>query len=40
MERRGSFLNNVPPGVYFVRVRPMNGCGVGRASNEVKVQVR
>ena len=40
MARSGSFLNDVPPGVYFVRVRPMNGCGVGRASNEVKVQVQ
>jgi hypothetical protein len=28
-----------PPGVYFVRLRGLNGCGVGAASNEVVVTV-
>ncbi len=28
-----------PPGVYFVRLRGLNGCGVGAASNEVIVTV-
>ena len=28
-----------PPGVYFVRLRGLNGCGAGAASNEVVVTV-
>jgi hypothetical protein len=33
-------VSGVPAGTYFVRVRPVNGTGVGPASNEVAVTVR
>lgn len=32
-----SFTATVPLGVYYVRLRAVNGCGVGPASNEVAV---
>lgn len=34
-----SFAATVPLGVYYVRVRAVNGCGVGPASNEVAVNL-
>ena len=38
--RDKSLQISVPPGVYFVRIRPTNACGAGLPSNEVRVQVR
>jgi hypothetical protein len=35
----GLTFPNVPPGQYYVRVRGLNGRGVGPASNEVRVVV-
>ncbi len=40
MNRGRSFENVAPPGVYFVRVRPVNACGAGQPSNEVRLEVR
>ena len=38
--RDKALQTSVPPGVYFVRVRPTNACGAGLPSNEVRIQVR
>jgi predicted phage tail protein len=35
-----SLVTGVPPGVYYVRIRAVNGNGVSGPSNEVAVQVR
>jgi hypothetical protein len=32
-----SLATSVPPGTYFVRVRGVNACGTGPASNELIV---
>jgi hypothetical protein len=32
--------SNSPAGTYFVRIRGVNGCGTGPASNEVTVVVQ
>src|SRR5439155_713330 len=34
-----SFAKTLAPGVYYMRVRAANGCGVGQTSNEVRVEV-
>jgi len=34
-----SFTGNAPVGTFYVRVRAVNGCGTGLASNEVSVTV-
>jgi predicted phage tail protein len=36
---RLSFTSNAPPGVYFIRVRARNSCGIGPASIERSVSV-
>ncbi len=38
--RELSLTTFVPPGTYYVRVRPVDTCGAGRPSNEVMVRVR
>ena len=38
--RNSSFFTAAPPGIYFVRVRPVNTCGAGRPSSDVRVEVR
>ncbi len=40
MGRKRGFLTDAPPGVYYVRVRPVNACGGGVASNEERLVVR
>jgi hypothetical protein len=40
MQRASSLVAQAPPGQYFVRVLPMNACGAGVASNEVRVVVQ
>jgi hypothetical protein len=40
MQRASSLLTAVGPGRYYVRVRPVNMCGPGPASNEVVVEIR
>jgi hypothetical protein len=40
MARATQLVTDVPPGVYYARVRPTNACGGGVASNEVKIVVR
>ncbi|MFN7978433.1 MAG: fibronectin type III domain-containing protein [Vicinamibacterales bacterium] len=40
MARAKQLLTDVPPGVYYVRVRPTNACAGGFASNEVKLVVK
>ena len=37
--RIDSLQTPVPPGVYYVRIRPANACGAGVPSNEVRVQI-
>jgi hypothetical protein len=39
MGRATAFTAVAPPGLYYVRVRPANACGVGPASNEFAVLV-
>lgn len=40
MGRAKQFLTDVPPGVYYVRIRPTNACAGGFTSNEVKLVVK
>jgi hypothetical protein len=40
VQRASSLRTQAPPGQYFVRIRPMNACGKGVASNEVRVVVQ
>ncbi len=40
MGRERAFLTNAPAGTYFIRVRPVNGCGSGATSNEVRLDVK
>lgn len=40
MGRAKELLTDVPPGTYYVRMRPTNACGAGFASNEVKLLVK
>jgi hypothetical protein len=38
--RASAFAADVPPGTYFVRIRPTNVCGGGTASSDVSLIVR
>ncbi len=40
MGRDQGIAADAPPGTYYLRVKPVNVCGAGRPSNEVKVQVQ
>lgn len=40
MGRETSFTTAVPPGAYYVRVRPADACGFGKPSNEVLVRTQ
>jgi hypothetical protein len=40
MGRATGFTTVGPPGLYYVRIRPADSCGLGAASNEVVVHVR
>lgn len=40
MGRGTQLIVDAPPGTYHIRVRPMNACGGGSASNEAKLVVK
>jgi hypothetical protein len=40
MGRATGFTTVAPPGLYYVRIRPADACGLGAASNEFVVHVR